>query len=197
VSFKDVFQLLCLVGSIVSVAQPVSAEVPPSDATEHLAVLISGHITPSCAVAATGATALSFGQILDGRNGAAAPAALDLPFSFHCNTGYTASLISRHGGLAFEGNPATGFSSLVGYSATIGLEKGNGNFALSCDSPDMFNSAAAGGAFTTNCKGSSDGLDYSAGNGVVKLKIKSGGLPLLHGNYSDELTLQIAPNVSG
>jgi hypothetical protein len=194
--FRDGLAALCLLGS-VAVLAPAQAEVAPADARDHLSILISGHITPHCAVAARGATSLSFGPIMNGNTGTATDATLDLPFSFECNMGYTASLVSRHGGLAFQGSPAIGFSSLVDYSAAIGLGHGAGDISLRCDSSQMRNTASADAPLASSCREHSSGHDFSGGDGVVKLRLKAGGLPLLKGTYSDELVLQISPNLGG
>lgn len=183
--------------ALLAIASSAQAVVVPSNASDRVLIAIAGHITPRCSVAAKGPAAVSFGSIMDGKTGTAVPASLDLPFSFECNAGYTASLVSRHGGLAFDGRPSTGFSNLVSYSATIGLQKGQGNLSLRCDSSDMRNTAAGNLPTSSNCRGNSDGHGFSAGDGVVKVKLKGGGLPLLAGTYSDELVLQIAPNLGG
>jgi hypothetical protein len=186
-----------LTAVLLGITSSAHALVVPSNASDRLSIGIAGHITPRCSVAAKGPAAVSFGPIMDGRTGAAIPASVDLPFSFECNAGYTASLVSRHGGLAFDGSPANGFSNLVGYSATIGLQKGQGNLSLRCESADMRNTTAGNFPTNSNCRGNSEGHDFSAGDGVVKVKLKGGGLPLLAGTYSDELVLQIAPNLGG
>jgi hypothetical protein len=182
----------------VGLALPAQAEVAPSDATHRLDVYISGHITPHCSVVPRGATSLSFGSIMDSHTGEAVSGALDLPFSFECNTAYTASLISRHGGLAVQdGASAPGFSSLVDYSASLGLAHHDGDLSLDCDSAQMRSTGNYGDEPNSNCKTRSHGHEFSAGDGVVKLRLKAGGQPLLQGTYSDELLLLISPNIGG
>lgn len=174
-----------------------SAVTAPPNAGDRIGMVILGHITPRCAVAARGGASGNFGQIMDGSNGTAAASTLDLPFTFDCNTGFTATLVSRHGGLAFDGGSATGFSSLVDYTATLGLQQGAGDLSLSCDSAQMRSIAISGPATASSCHSRSESHGYVAADGIVKLKLKAGGAPLLHGTYSDELVLQITPNLGG
>lgn len=172
---------------------PVLADTAPWNAREHLSIRIAGYITPKCEVERRDEASQSFGQILDSRTGRAAPARLDLRFHLKCNTPYKAMLISRHGGLAYDGPVFPGFAKLVGYSANIDLDGRAGGLSLHCSSANMHGTSMHGASATSDCRGDSNGHGFSKGYGKVHLRLDGSRLPLLQGTYSDQLTLLVAP----
>lgn len=169
------------------------ADTAPSDASEYLSIRIAGHITPKCEVERRDGQSQTFGQILDNRTGRAVPAQLDLGFKLTCNAPYKAVLISKNGGLAYDGPAFLGFAKLIGYTANINLDGRAGGLSLHCDSADMRAAYAHGAAAPSDCKGESDGRDFSKGHGKVHLTLDGSSLPLLQGTYSDQLTLLVSP----
>jgi hypothetical protein len=190
---KSCILLSGVVAFMCSVSSPVLAVTAPANATDQLTVAIRGHISPRCAVVVKGPEAVSFSQMTDSADKAIA-ASVNLPFSYECNTSFTASLTSRNGGLSHQGQSATGFSSLVSYSASLGVQRGSGSLALSCNSATM---QQGGNGNAAACRNASRDHGYSAGDGAIKVTLNPGGQPLLAGNYSDELTLQLTPNLGG
>jgi hypothetical protein len=169
------------------------ADTAPSNAGEYLSIRIAGHITPKCEVERRDGPSQSFGQILDTRNGHAVPARLDLGFKLTCNAPYKAVLISKNGGLAYDGPTFAGFAKLIGYTAAINLDGRAGGLSLHCDSADMRAASAHGAGTVSDCKGESNGRDFSKGHGKVHLTLDGSSLPLLQGTYSDQLTLLVSP----
>ena len=174
---------------------PAMAATAPGDAAEELRVSISGSITAKCELTRDDGQSQSFGAILDSRTGRAVSAKLDLGFHLKCNAPYKATLISKNGGLAFEGPAATGFADQVGYSASIDLDNRAGSLWLYCDSADMRAAGDLSGRFTSHCRAQSHGHGFSEGDGHVHLTLENSDLPLLEGEYFDELTLRVSPNV--
>ena len=181
---------------VLSAPALASADVAPTGSTDRLKVEISGHISPSCSLAMNEDSHVHLGDIQDGATGAAAETTATIPFSMSCNTAFTTSLKSRHGGLAFDGAPSDGFSSLVDYTAVINLPAGGG-VSLTCDAAQMRESLDESSHDNDACKARSVTNGYSAGQGAVKVTTQAGGKPLLLGTYSDELILCISPNLGG
>lgn len=170
------------------------ASVIPAGAAKRLVIGITGHIAAKCEIRYRGAAALSFGDVLDQRTGRATAASLNLPFHLMCNAPYTAVLSSKNGGLAFDGLPAEGFSSLIGYRAEIGLARNAGGLSLNCASDAM---RAAGDIYRSksSCAATSRGGDFNSGDGSVQLTLAGTGQPLLKGIYTDELVLTVSPDL--
>jgi hypothetical protein len=187
-------------GFVVMSAEPAIAGdrvVPPSNATESFAVSVSGYITPKCTLDTSAGTAANFGDMLDRTTGNAdATKTITLPFAMNCNSPFVASLTSKNGGLAFDGHSEPSFATHVDYSATLDMGSIAGAPALSCDSATM--RAQSGDDTNPRCRARSDqSITTASGNGALRLQLRAGTLPLLKGNYSDELVLKISPRVSG
>ena len=113
-----------------------------------------------------------------------------------CNPPYVATLVSKNGGLAYDGAPEPQFASLVSYSASLGMGQIAGGVSLSCDSAQM--RAHGGDASASDCRSTSkDTVQTAAGQGRVKVRLHAGAEPLLKGVYQDELVVRLSPVVSG
>jgi hypothetical protein len=183
----------------VALAAPTLAlaDVAPAGSTDQLQVQVKGHISPQCGVSLSEDPHVDLGDIQDHTSGAAAKVTTSVPFHMACNTAFRASMHSRKGGLAFEGSPAQGFSSLVDYSATLSIAGGTG-ISLTCDAADIKDSNAGPHSHSNDgCKQDSNTKGYSAADGSVKVTTAAGGKPLLMGTYSDEIVLCLSPLLGG
>ncbi len=182
--------------AVMAVGAPACALTVPQGAGSSIAIAVTGHISPRCAIDTGRASEAKFGDILDPKTGRALAATVDLPFDMECNTPFTATLTSKNGALLFNGTSAPQFTSQITYSAVLGLEQVAGAPSLSCDSQQMH--AAGGDGLHSACHANSAvGVETSTGEGHVRLRIQPGEAPLLQGTYSDQLTLRLSPTISG
>ena len=178
-----------------SAGQALAMTAPAGSGTT-LTVSVSGHISPKCTLDTGQAANTDFGDITDPKTGHAAPATLDLPFAMTCNTPYVATLVSKNGGLVYDGAPVAQFASAVSYSAQLAMGQIAGGVSLSCDSSQM--RVQGGDTPTSACRGaSSTTIGATAGEGRVKLRLHPSAEPLLRGVYQDELVVNLSPIVSG
>lgn len=172
-------------------ASSVPVVTPPCDASNSLTVLVSGYITPKCTVD-TRESEGDFGAILNQTTGVAAPVKLSLPFTMNCNAPYEAELISKSGGLVFEGTAAPAFAQSVDYTAALDMSGIAGGIALSCESQSMRSSGAGQSGCSAN---SANDVTVAAGDASIQLQLQPGILPLQMGIYADKLTLRLSPRV--
>ena len=121
-------------------------------------------------------------------------ACLALALAVSCNAPFEAVVSSQRGGLAFEGEPASGFAALVPYAMTFDLPVAGGG--LACDSAAM---RAAPGQDTSACRRRIEpgGTGVASGAAMLRLTTRPGGPPLLMGRYSDTITVRLAPRLGG
>jgi hypothetical protein len=183
--------------AVLSAPAVASADVAPAGSTDELRVEVTGRISPHCDLTLAGDPHVNLGDILDHNSGVAARVTTDIPFRMSCNAPFRASMKSKNGGLAFEGAPVSGFSSLVDYIATMNIA-GAAALSLTCDSATMKAPTDDMRPLETDgCKAHSDTHGVSAGDGAVQVATKAGGQPLLMGTYSDEIVLSVTPIIGG
>ena len=179
----------CVQSAFASTSVPVVTV--PSNAATILAVSVSGFIAPHCA-ATQPQGAYSFGELLNTGNGEALNRTLLLPVTLSCNSPFQASVTSQNGGLAFEGDSAKGFNSLISYAMHLDLAAVGGS-TLDCESGQM----RAEGRETSSACSKLTQIDngLAEGSASIRLTTKAGGLPLLMGRYSDIVVLKLSPKL--
>lgn len=172
---------------------PVPVIAVPAGAVRMLRVPVSGVVTARCTVGQEQASG-SFGEILDTAGGGALARSLSLPLAVNCNAPFEAVVSSQRGGLAFEGEPASGFAALVPYAMTLDLPVAGAG--LGCESAAMH---SVPGQDTSACRRRVEpgGPGLASGTATLRLSTRPGGLPLLMGRYSDTITVRLAPRMGG
>lgn len=191
-SGKRLMRCILYSASVVAVAgaMPAAAKNNPAvpQLEESLRFEVVGEVPVDCSLTQPVA-AVTIDDAADPETNVARAARASLPFSVSCNTPISVSLVSRNGGLSFDGSGSadTDFTTQIGYSARLDLP-GHAN-ALSCVSAEM---TAEG----TGCSGSFDDA-LIEGDGAVELTLQPGRGLLLQGNYADLLTVTVTPVTGG
>lgn len=157
-----------------------------------LSVDVVGHIPARCQLTPAAREA-DFGDILERGTGASAGGSASLSFELDCNSPARLTLLSRNGGLKFEGRDASSdpdFAQLLSYQARTRLGPLGGSGALACDSAEMRRQDEGAGCRARLAEG-------ARGEGEIELTLERGGRPLLSGRYTDTLVMRVTPLLGG
>ena len=151
------------------------------DGSTRLEVVLNGRIAPVCKL--SGGGDIDFG-VLDGNEQA------DASFGLGCNVPFDLSFQSTRGGLAHATKPRGEgpFAGTLGYTLNVAvptLSPGPGLMSGSFTSQDLMGR-----------KTLSSGEGVAAGGGRIQIRTQvPGGAGLLAGEYSETLTVTVAPRV--